>query len=79
MDTNTPSCSKDVHSDDVFSSSEANTIYLVLGGSPELIKYDRQKSLFKLEKISTETIQLLEDSQAKFQQQVLKKVSMLEI
>ena len=43
-----------------------------------LLTYDFIEQ-FKLGKTSTETIQLLEDSQAKFQQQVLKKVSMLEI
>ena len=43
IDKNTPGCSKHCHTSDLYSSSEANALYLVLGGSPELKKYDMEK------------------------------------
>ena len=59
--------------------SEANAIYLVLGGSSELKNYDMEKGLFKLGKASSYTIESLKDTQSKFQQQLLKKVSTLKV
>ena len=79
IDKNTPVCSKHCHTNDLYSSSEANALYLVLGGSPELKIYDMEKHLFKLGKSSLDTFNSLKYSLAKFQQQVLKKVSTLEV
>ena len=79
IDKNTPGCSKLCHTSDLYSSSVANALYLVLGGSPELKKYDMEKHLFKLGKASLDTVNSLKYSLAKFQQQVLKKVSTLEV
>ena len=79
IDKNALGCSKDSHTSDSYSSSEANTLYLVLGGSSELKKYDMEKHLFKLGKASLDTVNSLKYSLAKFQQQVLKEVSTLEV
>ena len=79
IDKNTLGCSKDSHTSDSYSSSEANALYLVLGGSPELKIYDMEKHLFKLGKASLDAVNSLKYSLAKFQQQVLKKVSTLEV
>ena len=46
IDKNTPGCSKKCHTNDLYSSSEANALHLVLAGSPELKKYDMEKHLF---------------------------------
>ena len=78
IDSNTPCSSKDYSSNAVHSSSEANAIFIVLGGSSELSKYDKLKNLFKLGKASSQDINILQEFQAKFQQQVLQKVSLLE-
>ena len=79
IDKNTPGCSKHCHTSDLYSSSVANALHLVLSGSPELKKYDMEKHLFKLGKASLDTVNSLKYSLAKFQQQFLKKVSTLEV
>ena len=76
---NESSSSKDNITSNSCCTSEANAIFLVLGGSPEFINYDIEKDLFKLGKASLETIESLKDTQSKFQQQVLKKVSTLQV
>ena len=79
IEKNTLGCSKDCHTRHTYSSSEANALYLVLGSSPELKKYDMEKQLFKLGKASLDTVNSLKYSLAKFQQKVLKQVSTLEV
>ena len=79
IDKNTPGCSKHCHTSDLYSSSEANALHLVLGGSLELKKYDMEKHLFKLGRVSLDTVNSLKYSLAKFQQQILKKASTLEV
>ena len=69
--------SNDSISSNSYSSSEANAIYLVLGGSTDLKRYDTEKGLFKLGKASFDTIESLKNTQSKFQVQVLQKVSVL--
>ena len=76
---NMASSSKDSIASNSYFTSEANAIYLVLGGSSELKNYDMEKCLFKLGKASSETIESLKDTQSKFQQQVLKQVSTLKV
>ena len=76
---NESSSSKDNITSNSYCTSEANAIFLVLGGSSELINYDIEKDLFKLGKASLDTIESLKDTQSKFQQQVLKKVSTLQV
>ena len=71
--------SKDSNTSNSHSTSEANAIYLVLGGSPLLKNYDMEKGLFKLGKASSDIIESLKDTQSKFQQQVLKIVSTLKV
>ena len=67
---NESSSSKDNITSNSYCTSEANAIFLVLGGSSELINYDIEKDLFKLGKASLDTIESLKDTQSKFQQQV---------
>ena len=76
---NEASSSKDSITSNSYFTSEANAIYLVLGGSSELKNYDMEKGLFKLGKASSDTIESLKDTQSKFQQQVLNKVSTLKM
>ena len=76
---NESSSSKDKITSNSYCTSEANAIFLVLGGSSELTNYDIDKDLFKLGKASLDTIESLRDTQSKFQQQVLKKVSTLQV
>ena len=76
---NMASSSKDSIASNSYFTSEANAIYLVLGGSSELKNYDMEKCLFKLGKASSDTIESLKDTQSKFQQQVLKQVSTLKV
>ena len=61
-----------------YSSSEAFAIFSVLGGSPELIKYDIYKTAFKQGKSSHYDVESLKDSQTNFQQQILQKVLILQ-
>ena len=76
---NVASSSKDSNTSNSYSTSEANAIYLVLGGSLLLKNYDMEKGLFKLGKASSDIIESLKDTQRKFQQQVLKTVSTLKV
>ena len=76
---NEASSSKDSITSNSYFTSEANAIYLVLGGSSELKNYEMEKGLFKRGKVSSDTLESLKDTQSKFQQQVLKKVSTLKM
>ena len=76
---NEASSSEDSITSNSYFTSEANAIYLVLGGSSELKNYDMEQGLFKLGKASSDTIESLKDTRSKFQQQVLKKVSTLQM
>ena len=69
-------CSRDSVKAYSFLSTEAKSIYFVLGDlSPVLKKYDCKKNMFKQGDTSYETRSMLQDMQANLQTQVLKKVS----
>ena len=68
--------SKDTTSS-VYATEEANAIFLVLGNTPLLEKYDRAKVLYKQGKCSDNFRNFLIDTQSKLQRQVLKQVSVL--
>ena len=68
--------SKDTTSS-IYATEEANAIFLVLGNTPLLEKYDRAKVLYKQGKCSDNFRNFLIDMQSKLQRQVLKQVSVL--